>query len=270
MTETQKTLATALWRARINGFVLPKPELAALGDGYAVQAGLVAHSGEAQLGWKVGSTSPQAQARLGTDRPGAGALLERFCFESGDTVPVFPQHGPYVEVEFAFSLAVTLGPRDTPYTLKDLEAAIGQCHPALEFVGSRFEGGLDAIGRAMITADSGGNVAFVSGTGTGAWREHDLGGLMTSLTKNGHAAAEGPGERALGHPLNVMVWLANHCRARGFALNAGDIVTTGTCTGLIPIAPGDHLVGDFGPLGTVSASVSAAQGPPSDQPVTNQ
>jgi len=258
MTETQDTVAAALWRARIDGSVVPKPQPGMLGDGYGVQARIVENSGEAQLGWKVGSTSPQAQARLGTDQPGAGALLARFCYASGDVVPIWPRHEPYVEVEFAFTLRSTLSPRDTPFTREEVEAATGTCHPALELVGSRVEGGLEAIGRAMITADGGGNLAFVSGAGTDAWREHDLAALMTSLHRNGQRAAEGRGERALGDPLNVMVWLANHCRERGIPLAAGEIVSTGTCTGLIGVAPGDRLVGDFGPLGQVCASLTKA------------
>ena len=35
---------------------------------------------------------------------------------------------------------------------------------------------------------------------------------------------------------------------------AGDIVTTGTCTGFQPVAPGDSVTADFGTLGRVEVS----------------
>jgi len=258
MKETQESLSAALWAARVDGTILPKPEETLLGDGYAVQSEIVEHSGEKQIGWKVGSTSTQAQARLGTTEPGAGALLERYCFQDGDEVPVFESHGPAVEVEFAFTLATSLEPRDVPYSRVDLEASVSRCHPALELVGSRFTGGLEAIGRSLITADGGGNIAFVQGPSAATWRDVNLAEITTTLRKNGKVLAKGTGQRALEHPLNVMVWLANHCSSRGLTLQAGDIVTTGTCTGLIPVSAGDHLIGEFGALGAVSATIITA------------
>ncbi|RPI35320.1 MAG: hydratase, partial [Hyphomicrobiaceae bacterium] len=54
-----------------------------------------------------------------------------------------------------------------------------------------------------------------------------------------------------GDPMNVMVWLANQQSGFGRGLKAGDIVSTGTCTGLADVAPGDVVVADFGSLGCV-------------------
>ncbi|MBC8451604.1 MAG: hypothetical protein H8D70_00090 [Rhodospirillaceae bacterium] len=35
---------------------------------------------------------------------------------------------------------------------------------------------------------------------------------------------------------------------------AGEIISTGTCTGLLDVAPGDAVVADFGELGAVEIS----------------
>jgi len=51
--------------------------------------------------------------------------------------------------------------------------------------------------------------------------------------------------------VNVLLWLANRQSSQGRGLKAGDIVSTGTCTGLDPVQPGDHVRADFGELGTV-------------------
>ena len=37
----------------------------------------------------------------------------------------------------------------------------------------------------------------------------------------------------------------------------GDVVTTGTCTGITPLAPGDEVAADYGALGTVTARFTA-------------
>ena len=83
-------LAGRLWEARRGGTLVEtaaRRELAGLDDAYRVQERAVQASGHARAGWKVGSTSAEARRKLGTDRPGAGALLEPFCFADGADVP---------------------------------------------------------------------------------------------------------------------------------------------------------------------------------------
>jgi len=48
-----------------------------------------------------------------------------------------------------------------------------------------------------------------------------------------------------------MLWLADKQSEFGRGLKSGEIVSTGTCTGLDPVAPGDRAQADFGTLGTV-------------------
>jgi len=80
-----ESLASSLWNARINGHAIPKPDLTlTLPQAYDLQREIVELSGRQQLGWKVGSTSRVAQAKLGTTEPGAGALLDGLCFASGE------------------------------------------------------------------------------------------------------------------------------------------------------------------------------------------
>jgi 2-keto-4-pentenoate hydratase len=48
-----------------------------------------------------------------------------------------------------------------------------------------------------------------------------------------------------------MLWLANHQSVRRLGLMAGEIVSTGTCTGLHAVDAGDVARADFGTLGAV-------------------
>ncbi len=71
--------------------------------------------------------------------------------------------------------------------------------------------------------------------------------------------AEGVGANALGDPLNVLEWTANHLSALGDGIKAGEVVSTGTCTGVTPIAAGETLIADFGTLGRVEVRSSKSR-----------
>jgi 2-keto-4-pentenoate hydratase len=79
----------------------------------------------------------------------------------------------------------------------------------------------------------------------------DLKTHPVAVTINGALRGTGTGARALGDPMNVLLWLANQQSAAGRGLKSGEIVSTGTCTGLDPVRPGDRVQADFGDLGRV-------------------
>jgi len=248
-------LAQDLWDARRVGRTisavrddLPKT----LAEAYEVQDAVADLSGFPRCGYKVGSTSKEAQQLLGTDEPGLGALLAPFVHESPAIVKIAPQQMPAVEGEFVFRFGRDLPPRDQPYVISEVAAAIDVVAGGIEVVGSRFAGGLAGKGRLLTTADGGVNIGLV----TGAWVEfsgQDLRAHRVTMTINGDIRGSGTGDRALGDPLNVLLWVANRRSRRPVGIKAGDIVTTGTCTGLDLIYPGDVACADFGAFGTVAA-----------------
>jgi 2-keto-4-pentenoate hydratase len=251
-----KELARQLWDARRLGHTvdasacrLPLTKQ----EAYAVQDEIVAVSGLERRGYKVGSTSKEAQLLLGTDEPGAGVLLAPYVSQSPARVSLAPAHRPAVEGEFAFHIARDLPPRRSPYTLAEVSEAIEGVAGAIEVVGTRLAGGLEGKGRFLITADCGVNIALATGPWF-AWGSQDLRSQRVTMTINGAKKGQGTGSRALGDPLNVLLWLANHQSAAGQGLRAGEIVSTGTCTGLDAVHPGDVVRADFGVLGTVEIS----------------
>ena len=254
------SLASRLASARLTGAAI-HPEAselpATLDDAYAIQRAVAALLGRDSDAWKVGSTSAEAQRKLGTTEPGAARVSARFRFQSGDTVPVYAAHDLWVEAEFALRLGADLPPREAAYTKEEVADAIDGIAPALEIVGSRLAGGLSGAGRLMVTADGSANVALVTGDVVADWRGFDLPGHAVRLIRNGTQEGSGAGANALGDPVNVMLWIANHQRSRD-GLKAGEMVSTGTCTGLIRVAPGDALAGDFGDIGTVTARLKQA------------
>jgi 2-keto-4-pentenoate hydratase len=250
-------LATRLWQARRSGAVVALDEVGhptSSREAYAIQHEIAALSGQASRGFKVGSTSLEAQRVLGTNEPGSGLLLAPYVFESPASIAIAPAHTPAVEGEFAFRLGRDLPPRAAPYAMDDVADAVAAVAGAIEVVGTRLAGGLAGKGRWLVTADCGANIAFVGGRWRAYSRSLDLKPHPVTMTINGALRGSGTGARALGDPLNVLVWLANQQSAAGRGLKSGEIVSTGTCTGLDPVQPGDRVQADFGELGTVEIS----------------
>ena len=247
-------LARRLWQARRSGGVVDLDDVHSPESGqeaYAIQHEIAVLCGEPARGFKVGSTSLEAQRLLGTDQPGSGLLLAPYVCESPARISIEPAHTPAVEGEFAFRLGRDLPPRAAPYAIGEIADAVAAVAGAIEVVGTRFAGGLAGKGRWLVTADCGANIAFVGGPWRHDWRRLDLNTHPVAMTINGAVRGTGTGERALGDPMNVLLWLANQQSAAGRGLKSGEIVSTGTCTGLDPVRPGDRVQADFGYLGRV-------------------
>lgn len=246
-------MAYDLWQARQRGETISAERAdlpATLAEAHAVQDAVVALSGMAACGYKVGSTSAEAQRLLGTDEPAASVLLAPFVQESPARIALAPAQMPAVEGEFAFRIGRDLPARGARYTLAEVLAAVDGVAGAVEVVGTRFAGGLPGKGRFLTTADCGVNIGLALGGWT-VFSGQDLRAHPVTMHVNGAPKGSGTGSRALGDPVNVLLWLVNHLSERGRSIAAGAVVATGTCTGLDPVAPGDSLRADFGALGAV-------------------
>jgi 2-keto-4-pentenoate hydratase len=221
------------------------PDLAAA---YAVQQEAIAAWRLEPAGWKIGATSSAVQTRLGLDGPFYGPLFAPACHPSGIAL-TRPVGLRGVEVEVAFRLGRDLPRRQEGYTLDEaIEAAAG-VFLALEILATRQEGPLEGL-RAV--ADFGLNHAFVHGPAIEGWRDLDLPAVHASLLIDGQRRAHGEAAVVMGGPLIALAWLATH----GPGLRAGQWVSTGTLTGLEPLAGPCEIVGDFGPLGRVAAQMT--------------
>ncbi|MEK9671160.1 MAG: fumarylacetoacetate hydrolase family protein [Rhodospirillaceae bacterium] len=252
-------LAARLWQARQTGEAISPDEGAVLTDdsqAYDVQAKIVELSGQAVIGYKVGSTSPEAQKKLGTTEPGSSPVLATYYHESPAQIRISLDQSPGVEGEFLVRLGKDLPPSGNTYGIDEVMAAVDAVAGCVEVVGCRFAGGLAGKGRLLIAADCYANMNLVHGPFTYDWRDLNMPDHPVRLAINGLTRQEGTGAKALGNPLNVLVWLANKQSASGLGLKAGDVIATGTCTGIEPVQPGEDLTCDFGSLGTVKIAFS--------------
>ena len=251
-------LAEALWRARGDGTTIAadatgKPDN--VDAAYALQAE-GAHLAGPRAGWKMGATSAQIQGLLDLDAPFYAPLFVPFVHDSGAAFTVSPAHAAGVEAEFAVYLGRDLPPRGAAYSRDDVAAAVAAVAPAIEVAGSRVPNWRTKPKGMMLIADDGCNVAFAAGAKVTDWRGFDLATHEVRLTFGGEERARGTGAAVMGHPLEALAWLANQLSAAGETLRAGEVVTTGTCTGFQPVAPGDAVAADFGALGRVEVRFS--------------
>jgi 2-keto-4-pentenoate hydratase len=227
-----------------------------LTDAYAIQdrvvAALLAPEGGRCIGYKVACTNEIAQAALQIDRPVFGRLMSQTTSPAGTTLPADRFTHRVIEAEFAFRVATDVEPVDGGHTPATIAEHLDVLIPGIEIVDHRFESW--AVGALRIAADNAIHGWWLRGEPVTDWRGHDLAASGVSVTLNGEVVTTGSGAAVLGHPLNVMAWLADELPRFGRCLGRGDVVTTGVATDVFEAGAGDECVADFGPFGSVSAA----------------
>jgi len=251
--------ADLLWRLWRDGqciAALPAPLRPAIrAEGYAIQAKLEALSGQPIVGWKIAATSEAGQQHIAVDGPLAGRLLAERVHDDGATIPLGANRMRVAEPEFAFRLSRRLPPRAAPYGVDEVLDAVAALHPAIELPDSRFAD-FTVVGAAQLIAENACTHEFVLGAACAApWREIDLAQHRVLGTVAGRPPREGRGANVLGDPRVALTWLVNELSGLGLALEAGQVVTTGTCMTPLPIAAGDEITADFGELGSVRVRI---------------
>ncbi|MEX0694197.1 MAG: fumarylacetoacetate hydrolase family protein [Rhodospirillales bacterium] len=253
-------LGGAIWTARNSGGSLARDAVAhtaARNVSYRVQAAAADASGLTRAGWKVAATSAVAQELLGMDGPSIGPVFAEHIFRPGDTLVARPEHGAAIECEVAFEMAEDLGD-DPVISMDDLLASTARALIAVELVGCRFEGGFKGSGISVCISDFSFNAALVCGPEIIGWRDMDMSAIAAKITLNGVAGNTGTGAAVLGNPVHALQWAAVEAQSIGMPFRKGDIITTGTMTGVTPVNPGDSVVCDFGAIGQIPITFKAA------------
>ncbi|HXY98976.1 MAG TPA: fumarylacetoacetate hydrolase family protein [Stellaceae bacterium] len=214
---------------------------------YAVQEAVAATLGRI-VGWKVGAGPGDVLE--------CAPLLADLVAESPARFAAarFPLGG--IEGELAFRFGRDLPARAQPYDAEEVWQAIDTLHPAIELIESRFVD-FRAHDRLVLLADNLANGAFCHGPGVRDWRHVDFLAQPASLVIDGAEVACAMGGNAAGHPKRLLAWLANHCARRGRALAAGDVVTTGSHTGLVFAKPGATATVRFAGVGEARLTLTA-------------
>ncbi len=223
-----------------------------LDDAYAVSLEFLrlrVKDGERVIGKKIGVTSKAVQDMLGVHQPDFGFLTDRMTVADGAAVKIAGHLiQPRAEAEIGFILKERLlGPGITP---EQVLAATECVVPCFEIVDSRIDQWNIRI--VDTVADNASCGVYVLGTARVDPRGLDLAALEVRVTKNGQPLSRGFGSAVQGSPLVAVAWLANTLGARGVALEAGEIILSGSLVPLEPARAGDVFALELDQVGTAS------------------
>ena len=242
-------------RTQIGLLSLANPGMS-MDDAYAVQAAWVERKlgdGRRVIGRKIGLTSKAMQAALSIDIPDSGILLDDMWFEDGATVPPGRFIQPRIEAEIAFVMKSDL---KGEVSEDDVLDATDYVQPSLEILDTRILRADPQTGRTRnvcdTIADNAANAGVVLGGERIAPRAVDLRWVGALVMKNGEVEETGLGGGVLDHPARGIVWLSRRLAEYGDFIRAGEVVLSGSFIRPVETRPGDSIVADFGPHGTVS------------------
>ncbi len=254
-TETIATLGDELYDAlkacrTLEPLTHRHPDIS-IDDAYAIQQRMMQRrfdAGERVVGKKIGVTSKAVMDMLGVYQPDFGWLTDAMLYNEGEAIEAKTLIQPKAEGEIAFVLKKTLqGPG---VGVADVLAATEGVMTCFEIVDSRIRDWKIKI--IDTVADNASCGVFVLGDRLVDVRDVDLATCGMVLEKNGEIVATGAGAAALGHPANAVAWLANTLGARGIALEAGEVVLSGSLAIMVPVSAGDNLRVTIGGIGGAS------------------
>ena len=221
---------------------------AGLESGLAAQAEALrrrVEAGDDLLGWKVGLNAAPVQAALGLDGVVVGFLTTATALEPGVAHSLAGASNPGVEPELAVRFGADVPADPAP---EQVAAAIDALAPALELVD--LDRALDDL-HAILA----GNV-FHRGLLLGEFDTARVGGDLESLVVAVHRGGEEAGSVSVAESYRDLAETVRTVSVRlaviGESLRAGQFVIAGSLTPIVPVAAGDEVRADFGPLGTLA------------------
>lgn len=260
-TQIVRTLAARLHEAersrqQIRQISLDHPGIT-IADAYAIQRAwmdIKLAEGRVKRGHKIGLTSRAMQQASQINEPDFGMLLDDMFFADGGEIPAGRFILPRLEVELAFVLGKRLqGPDVTLFQVYD---AVDYVIPALEIIDARsqqIDPDTQRPRKVFDTiADNAANAGVVMGGRPVKMNELDLRWVGAIMSRNAVIEETGVAAGVLNHPANGVVWLANKLAAHDVALEAGEVILSGSFTRPVAARPGDTFHVDYGVLGTVN------------------
>ncbi len=220
-------------------------------SGLCAAADVAAALGWRVGGWKIAAMKAEMQRALRTDAPILGRVYEQFVVQGPAAFASRKLLDPLAEIEFVVKLGENLPARARPYTQDEVADSVESLHPGMEIAECRFIHNDNFPPLPAIIADGSGSGSIDFGAAIPDWQSQNIAAQEVVLRINGAERRRGNAAAAIGHPLAPLTWLANELSRAGIGLRAGEMISTGTLTGMIRPRPGDEHVADFGPLGEV-------------------
>lgn len=228
-----------------------------LEQAYEIQIATFRLRGMNTAGFKIGLTNVEAQRSAGVTAPISGRLASADILRSPARMALPHDHLRIVEAEVVFEVGCTVSAGDGSLSEADVYHCLRGAYAGIEICNSRLSGSEDASLPAIV-ADNSNADRLVVGDRLPDWSFEALADLFVTLTRRGQPAVDGTTRRVLGQPLKAVTWLANWLGARGEGLKPGDLIASGSCTGMTEVAGDDAVVAAFGGGARVAAEFTEA------------
>lgn len=195
----------------------------------------------APVGYKAGLTTKAAQARFGAQEPVLGVLHAGMMLPDGTELPAAFGARPLWEADLL--LVVKDEGINAARTREEALAHLSAARPFIELPDLLYAAEVNIDARLLAAA----NVAArygVAGADVPLTADalHALAAMrVVASDAAGAVLAEGRGADALGHPLDVVLWVRDALAREGRKLKAGDLVSVGAFTPLTPPKPGQTV-----------------------------
>lgn len=238
--EIQQT-AQKIVHARSSGNAIPTSAIITPSDvnsAMQIQSLVQEASGAPVRGWKV-AIGPESRAI-------AAPLVD--ILASPAELRLFPNF--LIEVEVAVVLKKDLPKREVPYKRSEVIGALDHVFLGIEVIGGRYEEP-KSVPFLSFLADHLGNRAFVVGDVLPVATLDQLAGLTCNVTFDGRAFYSANAAHPAQDPLAPLLAYANEPNDFVGGLRAGQIVTTGSICGVLPINQPGLVKAELGALGQV-------------------
>lgn len=213
-------------------------------EGFKIQEALVRLTEATVGGWKIGGAGPTT-----TFAP----IYTADIYHSDATIKCPPGLGVAIEGEMGFRLKRNLPPMsDGQYSVDAIIDSIGEIGAVMELVASRFA---ESVSIPEKVADNLGNRGLILGDFIRAWQALNLREAHVSMAVNGRAHFERHAVKPGKASLDLLGWAANNITLHG-GLRAGQIIVTGSWTGLYQAKSRDEVHIRFADLGDVQVRIS--------------
>lgn len=198
---------------------------------------------ESVSGWKVART-PQGEVIW-------GAIFSSATYPNPAVIPKDDTTFIGIEAEIAFRAIADIEPRANPYTPDELTQYFRPV-PAIEIVKSRYRNyeNTTMLQRVADRISSGGLVVGDAGPMA---KPSSLEGIRVTVKRNGRILFDQRGGHSRVDPFLPAVEFIQS-RQKIATIRAGQIVTTGAFTGMMPASEDDTYIIEFDGLGAVQAS----------------
>ena len=187
--------------------------------------------------------------------PMAAPMFARYLVENGATLPANKFRLVGLETELCVRFGKALPPRETPYTREEILDAVASAHVGVEIVDTRLADRA-AAGELFRLADSLVNGGFVVGDKIEGWREIDTPSVVARTFANGKLTSEIKGKHPTGEPYFLLPWWANTGSLRYGGIQAGDVVTLGSWTGMQLVEKPVDVRGELEGFGAATVKVA--------------